>query len=152
MGSWDILPILVHFASSDTGENKMATTYTVDENARNHRNAKLFIAMLKEAFKGHEICTMSSHHICFMLDNDFSTIDEIPSADTLMFDHTIMTRIFGYYAHQIMIHLASLPTKERDRFLEQEFNHLLSTRASLSKPHDRNALDNDCEYCSVVRA
>lgn len=99
------------------------TSYTVDENARNHRNAKLFIEMLKVAFTGHEICTMSSHHICFMLDGNFDTIDEIPSADTLMFDHEIMGRIFGVNRSiRLMQYLASLPVTKRDEALSREFN------------------------------
>jgi hypothetical protein len=100
------------------------TNYTVDENQRNRDNAELFTEMLKVAFPGRNIHVMSSHHICFMLDCNFHTIDEIPSADALMFDHAIMGRVFGKNrAIRLMSYLATLPPgQKRDSALKREFN------------------------------
>jgi hypothetical protein len=45
---------------------------------------------------------------------NLETENEIPSADTLLFDHEVMTRVFGDRAVSIMVHLASIPAESRD--------------------------------------
>lgn len=113
---------------------EMETNYTVFENNRNRQNAELFTNMLKVAFPNRAIHVMSSHHICFMLDNNFHTIDEIPSADTLMFDHFIMSRIFGENrAVRLMQYLACLPAARRDTALAREFS-MRELRVNLATP------------------
>lgn len=86
------------------------------EISRNKNNAALYTAVMHKAL-GTEIILIG-HHLCFELGNDINTENEIPSADTLMFDHDIMSSVFGDKAVSIMQHLAATPTDSRDAVLQ----------------------------------
>jgi hypothetical protein len=86
--------------------------YLEYENARNKSAAGLFETMLRIAFTDCQV--MVGHHISMEFKGDLATENEIPSADTLIFDHPIMTRIFGEYAVPLMQHLAAIPCHERE--------------------------------------
>lgn len=99
--------------------------YLGTEQARNKVAAAMFETMIKMAF-GDDNDVMVGHHIGFEVHGDIKTENEIPSADCLLFDHTIMNRIFGERAHDVLIHLALTPCEERDslaaQYLEEEQN------------------------------
>lgn len=87
------------------------------ENARNKRHAALYIHIMQLAM-GATTDVLIGHHLCFETDKDINTENEIPSADTLLFDHGIMTAVFGDRALEIMSHLAVTPSESRDEVLK----------------------------------
>lgn len=101
----------------------MATTtqqeikeYLGEESVRNRNNGQLFTALVREAY-GCDHAVLIGHHICFQRGSDISTENEIPSADSLIFDHTIMGNVFGTQAVPIMQRLAALDCDNRDQRL-----------------------------------
>lgn len=94
--------------------------YLSTELARNKANAALYSRMIQLAYgKDDEI--MIAHHLTFERDHELSTMNEIPSADTLIFDHDAMGRIFGIAAPEIMANLALVPVEggARDKLLAE---------------------------------
>lgn len=91
-----------------------------DEGKRNRANADLFRAMLCVAW-GEDCDIIVGHHINFQFDKDFRTEDEIPAADTLLFDHDIMTAVFGVNAGPIMYTIAGLAPYEREAYVLEWF-------------------------------
>jgi hypothetical protein len=88
------------------------------ENARNKEHAALYERLLRLALKDEKnVSVLIGHHVCFEINGDLQTENEIPSADCLMFDHDLMTRVFGPYAIPIMRDLASVPCEKRDELL-----------------------------------
>lgn len=87
--------------------------YLTYENNRNRRNVDLFEDMLRRAF-GSKAETLIAHHLTY---EDGAVHGEVPSADTLIFCHEIMGRIFGERAIPIMRELASVPSEQRDALL-----------------------------------
>lgn len=114
----------------------METTQVKDwlgaEHARNKEHADLYIGIIRKAIHkltGQRVEVLIGHHLTFETgacgaDLDISTENEIPSADCLMFDHTIMNAVFGEDAVPLMIELASVPCEERDELLRAEFEQL----------------------------
>lgn len=95
--------------------------YLITENERNKASADLFTRMIRVAF-GDKDQIMIAHHLTFEVDNNLNTVNEIPSADTLIFDHEAMKVIFGeaYYL-DVMRSLAVLPVAggARDKYLRE---------------------------------
>lgn len=89
------------------------------ENARNKQHAATFTALMQAAFGGEgvEVAVLIGHHLTFELNKDLNTENEIPSADCLMFDHDIMTKVFGDDAQRYMVELVLLPCDRRDDHL-----------------------------------
>jgi hypothetical protein len=90
------------------------------ENERNKKNALLYQTILQRAW-GKDLDVLVGHHICFEQNKDIKTENEIPSADTLMFDHEIMTKVFGDDASSIMASLARAPVETRDYVLSMHY-------------------------------
>ena len=86
------------------------------ENARNRKSAALFERMLRIAYGDCQV--MVGHHIGMEFQGDLQTENEIPSADTLLFDHDIMSRVFVADAIPFMQRLAAVPCTEREALLE----------------------------------
>lgn len=104
-----------------------AKYYLQAENDRNTHDGQLFIDILKRAFGADEV-VMVGHHFVFepkqsMEALDLTKLNEIPSADTVMFDHDIMREVFGerYYV-RIMQDLAATPVEGRDKLLRDYYN------------------------------
>jgi hypothetical protein len=102
--------------------------YLTEENKRNKDNADLYVLMLRLAFEkeGTEQ-VLVGHHITFEFDGKIDTMNEIPSADTLLFDHDIMTRIFGDSAIMVMKTLAALPACDRERSCRRAIERFRTT-------------------------
>lgn len=119
----------------------MVKDYLGYENARNKKHAATYEKLLRIALlqEGAKVDVLIGHHICFEIDGDLTTENEIPSADCLMFDHDLMSRVFGGDAMQIMMHLAKNPVGERDFllsvYLEQRQNSLV--RSTLRGHNDK---------------
>lgn len=86
------------------------------ENARNKRHASLYTVIMQRAL-GVKTDVLIGHHLCFEMDKDINTENEIPAADTLLFDHDVMGAVFGDKAIEVMMHLARTPTESRDEVL-----------------------------------
>lgn len=94
--------------------------YLGSENSRNRQHAKLYTDMVQRAM-GAQWAVLVGHHVLYECDGDVSTEGEIPSADTLLFDHPIMTALFGERAIPIMQELAALPCESREDCLAAHF-------------------------------
>ena len=87
------------------------------ENERNKKWAPLYTAIIQKAW-GADTDVLIGHHLCTEQNKDLKTENEIPSADTLIFDHEIMDKVFGVAAHGIMRGLATVPSDKRDDILQ----------------------------------
>lgn len=101
-------------------------SYLSSEQERNKRAAELFTKIVKRAFGDCEV--LIGHHIGFEPDHDFQREDEIPSADSLIFDHGIMQAVFGDYYKTALISLALEPTETRDQLLAQLFREYVTSK------------------------
>lgn len=96
-----------------------AKYYLQAENDRNTHHGALFIEIVKRAFGISEV-VMVGHHFVFepqasMTALDLTKLNEIPSADTMLFDHPIMFAVFGEKdALTIMQACALVPVELRD--------------------------------------
>jgi hypothetical protein len=99
------------------------------ENARNKVNAELYVKLVKRAF-GPDADVLIGHHLCFELGGQINTENEIPSADTLIFDHDVMTTVFGDRALSIMNHLSTIPAESRDEVLGGYWDCLMAEEES----------------------
>lgn len=94
--------------------------YIGAELTRNKANTELFREMVRIAY-GRNDPVMVGHHIGFEIGDDFTTENEIPSADTLIFDHDIMRAVFGERYIDVMIECAKRPVGMRDECLKAHF-------------------------------
>lgn len=95
--------------------------YLSYENARNKKYAALYQEIMKEAFSNCNV--FIGHHLSFEQGADLATENEIPSADTLIFDHDVMRAAFGSIRYMtVMSHLSALPVELRDQHLQYHWN------------------------------
>jgi len=92
----------------------MLQDYLVSENDRNHKNHALYERMLRKAF-GPDTHILVAHHLTFEVAGGEPV--EIPSADTLMFDHVLMRKIFNEDFGEVIAQLALTPRETRDQVL-----------------------------------
>src|SRR5579862_402488 len=96
--------------------------YLAAENERNAAGHLIFEKLLRLAF-GSEQQVISGHHFMLAPDGKIELgVNEIPSADTAIFDHLIMKRVFGDKAINVMIACARKPVEERDAELKSWLN------------------------------
>jgi hypothetical protein len=93
--------------------------YLGTENARNKQHAALYARLIKRAF-GENNDVLIGHHLTFEDHGDINTENEIPAADTLLFDHDIMGRVFGGDAKKLMVTLAMVPAEKREALVEAQ--------------------------------
>lgn len=94
--------------------------YLTAENERNHRNHRLYERLMRLAV-GKDARVLVAHHLTFdVAAGGEEEPNEVPSADTLMFCHVLMTQVFGLGALAVMAQLAVRPVEggERDKHLE----------------------------------
>lgn len=102
--------------------------YITYENQRNKKWARLYTDMIKAAYGEAASQVLVEHHLNFQHGDQIGTEVSIPSADTLMFDHDIMGRIFGEHAQKHMMLLASIECDRRDGVLEVIFRDRFRSR------------------------
>lgn len=103
---------------------KLEGTY---ENDRNGENRELYSAMIREAYGVKDV--ICGHHLVYMVEDKradgfvYQVVQEVPSADALIFDHGVMTKLFGAGAVPLMVKLAALPVEGglRDKALNDAF-------------------------------
>ena len=93
--------------------------YLTYENERNRKHAALYESLLKRAL-GANWVVLTGHHFLYERGGDVNTEGEVPSADTVIFDHDIMQAVFGKHCISIMQRLAAVPTDQRDSVLAEE--------------------------------
>lgn len=89
------------------------------EGKRNRHNAALYTAMLNKAWGTCEVIV--GHHINFEFDSNLDTEDEIPSADTLLFNHQVMMSVFDN-PYEVMREIAAMSPYEREEHLVSLWN------------------------------
>lgn len=102
-------------------EKQKVKEYLSFENARNKRHARLYCKLLEAAYGEGGLARETEvvgHHITFEFRGDVDTVNEIPSADTLLFDHDIMGKVFGRDTLWVMTTLAVKRAEEREEWLE----------------------------------
>jgi hypothetical protein len=96
------------------------------ENDRNASNRDLFKSIIQEVFgDGKQLDVIIAHHLVYAKqEDDYFVVEEIPSADTLIFDHEIARKLFGNDFTKQLVQLACVPAENRDDLLSK----LLSER------------------------
>lgn len=97
----------------------------LSEMNRNHAGYNVFEEFFKRAF-GVGTVVVINHHLVFKRDMEGGKRDvqEVPSADTLLFSHHYMSKVFGTQAESIMRALLLCPPQEREAHLARELELL----------------------------
>lgn len=88
------------------------TRVWADENARNAKSGELFKAIIMEVYGADQF--VAAHHLIFTKDGE---IQELPSADMMIFDHDIAKVIWGANYKDVLAKLAVTPIETRDELL-----------------------------------
>lgn len=96
------------------------------ENDRNSENAATYKAIIREAYGVTDV--ICAHHLVYVkVENrdgfDFQVVEEVPSADTLIFDHDVALKIWGDDFQHHLIQLALEPIATRDALLTEMYNN-----------------------------
>ncbi len=98
------------------------------ENDRNTKNRELFKAMIREAYGAEDV--IIAHHLTYVahetrVENGheftYEIVEEIPSADTLIFDPVAAKIIWGDGWRDMLTAVAVMGTEERDNFIREAF-------------------------------
>ena len=87
------------------------------EGNRNAEDADLFEAIIREAYDS-VVFVACGHHLMVSI-KDTPVPIEIPSADTLMFDHDVAIKIWKDGYQNILTHLALEPAATRNSLLRK---------------------------------
>jgi len=90
------------------------------ENDRNAASANLFKSIIREACKVTDV--IIAHHLVYVVvENrdgfDYQIVEEVPSADSLIFDHEVARQIWGDNFIPVLQRLAAEPVATRDKLL-----------------------------------
>lgn len=92
------------------------------ENDRNAKNRDLFAAMIKEAYGADQV--IIAHHLVYVAVDkrndgfEYQIVEEIPSADTLIFDVVAAEKIWGERWRVILPQLSVMSTEDRDKYVK----------------------------------
>jgi hypothetical protein len=92
------------------------------ENDRNAESRELFKAIIREAYGVQDV--IIAHHLTYVKDEgDFEYVEEVPSADALIFDHDVARKIWGVDKYKdILVRLALEPIATRDKLLGELYH------------------------------
>lgn len=102
---------------------KLEGTY---ENDRNNENAALYKAIIREAYGVTDV--ICGHHLVYQVEDKredgftYTFVEEIPSADTLIFDHEVAKKIWGPGYLPVLARLAMTPPEARDAELKAMYD------------------------------
>lgn len=91
------------------------------ENDRNADSSALFKAIIREAFGVQDVIT--AHHLVYVkVDKradgfEYQIVEEVPSADSLIFDHDVAQKIWGENFKEVLTKLCLEPVATRDKLL-----------------------------------
>lgn len=97
------------------------------ENDRNAESAQLFKDIIREAFGVTDV--IIAHHLVYVREERrddgfaYQIVEEIPSADALIFDHEVAKKIWGSIYLGILQELAYEPCATRDALLAKLYYH-----------------------------
>lgn len=96
------------------------------ENDRNTENSALYKAIIREVYGVTDV--ICGHHLVYQKEErhadgfTYTFVQEIPSADTLIFDHDVAKRLWGEQHYlQVLTKLATEPVESRDKLLGELF-------------------------------
>jgi hypothetical protein len=91
------------------------------ENDRNGENADLYKAIIREAYGVTDV--ICGHHLVYQVEDKradgftYTFVEEVPSADTLIFDTDVAQKLWGDKWKSVLTILAVTPIAERDALL-----------------------------------
>jgi hypothetical protein len=91
------------------------------ENDRNAEHADLYKAIIREAYGVTDV--ICGHHLVYQIEDKradgftYTFVEEVPSADTLIFDTDVAQRLWGDKWKSVLSILAVTPIAERDALL-----------------------------------
>lgn len=91
------------------------------ENDRNGENADLYKAIIREAYGVTDV--ICGHHLVYQVEDKradgftYTFVEEVPSADTLIFDTEVAQKLWGDKWKSVLTILAVTPIAERDALL-----------------------------------
>jgi hypothetical protein len=96
------------------------------ENDRNADASDLYKAIIREACGVTDV--IIGHHLVYVTKEkrdgfEFQIVEEISSADTLIFDHDIARKIWGEGFKDVLALLAQEPAETRDDLLARLYNN-----------------------------
>lgn len=97
------------------------------ENDRNAENSAVFKAIIREAYGVTDV--ICGHHLVYETREKradgftYEVIQEIPSADALIFDHDVAKKIWGDKYLTILVKLAMEPCEARDKLLTDLYHN-----------------------------
>jgi hypothetical protein len=95
------------------------------ENDRNSENHDLYKAIIREVFGVTDV--ICGHHLVYQIEEKradgftYTYVQEIPSADALIFDHDVARKLWGPGFMTNLVHLACEPVATRDKMLAALF-------------------------------
>lgn len=96
------------------------------ENKRNKDSSELLHKIIKRVYGATE-CIVA-HHITYVaVDHqdgyELQVVEEIPSIDTLIFDHEVAKKLWGARWRDVLMELALMPVSERDTVLRVHYDN-----------------------------
>lgn len=95
------------------------------ENDRNAENADLYKAIIREAYGVKDV--IIAHHLVYVKEEkradgfNYQIVEEVPSADSLIFDHEVAKKIWGPTYRLALSRLALEPIETRDKLLSDMY-------------------------------
>ncbi len=94
------------------------------ENDRNADCADVLKDIIREAYGVNDV--IIAHHLVYVTVEkrngfDFQVVEEIPSTDTLIFDHEVARKIWGPDFKAVLVKLAVEPVETRDVLLSEMY-------------------------------
>jgi hypothetical protein len=92
------------------------------ENDRNAENSDLYKAIIRECYGVEDV--IIAHHLVYVTKEvrdgfEYQIVEEVPSADCLIFDHDVAERVWGPNFKDVLVKLALEPIKTRDKVLRE---------------------------------
>lgn len=91
------------------------------ENDRNADSSELFKAIIREVYDVKDV--ICGHHLVYEYEDKradgftYQVIEEVPSADALIFDHDVAMKLWGPGFKDVLVKLALEPVATRDKLL-----------------------------------
>lgn len=95
------------------------------ENERNALHSDLYKAIIRECFGVSDV--IIAHHLVYVTSemrdgSEYTIVEEVPSADCLIFDHEIAGKIWGSNFKEMLMQLACEPVETRDVLLRELYD------------------------------
>jgi len=96
------------------------------ENDRNAECSDTFKSIIREAYGVKDV--IIAHHLVYVREEtradgfNYQVVEEVPSADTLIFDHKVAEKIWGKDFLPILHKLVEEPVETRDDLLTKLYN------------------------------